>query len=196
MFRAVTRCAAALLVTTGQLLAADLPTRSAPVAPVLAPQPVFYGYEVRFGVLAHDYYSPEGGSADLNGELLFPKLWHVANPFWDQFIPHPDIGFTANFVGKTSQAYAGVAWNFELPRSFFFSADFGGGVNNGKTGTVVPDGFSKVGCNEWFHESASLGYHLTGAWNVMGTVEHSSNAGFCTENRGVTNYGLRLGYRF
>jgi hypothetical protein len=30
----------------------------------------------------------------------------------------------------------------------------------------------------------------------MGTVEHASNAGLCTFNRGLTNFGARLGYTF
>jgi hypothetical protein len=178
-------------------IAADLPTPYGAITqPPVPVAPQMWGWEVRGGVLAHDPTSPEKGSADLNGELLFPQLWHASNPFWNQFIPHPDVGFTANFAGKTSQAYAGLAWNFDLTHNFFFSGVLGGGVNNGKTGDVVPPGHNKVGCNEWFHESASLGYQLTEAWSVMGTIEHSSNAGLCTQNRGVTNYGLRLGYRF
>jgi hypothetical protein len=30
----------------------------------------------------------------------------------------------------------------------------------------------------------------------MTTIEHYSNAGICVENRGLTNYGLRIGRRF
>jgi hypothetical protein len=30
----------------------------------------------------------------------------------------------------------------------------------------------------------------------MATVEHMSNAGLCKQNRGLTNYGARIGYRF
>jgi len=187
--------AVGLAMSAPVAMAAGLPygTIAQPPAPA-APQ--MWGWEVRGGVLAHDPESPEGGSADLNGELLFPQLWHSSDPLWNEFIPHPDIGFTANFAGKTSQAYAGLAWNFDLTHNFFFSGEIGGGVNDGKTGDVVPAGHSKIGCNEWFHESASLGYQLTEAWSVMGTIEHSSNAGLCTENRGVTNYGMRVGYKF
>jgi hypothetical protein len=47
-----------------------------------------------------------------------------------------------------------------------------------------------------FRESASLGYRITSNVSVMGTVEHISNAGLCDQNRGLTNVGLRLGYRF
>ena len=30
----------------------------------------------------------------------------------------------------------------------------------------------------------------------MGTVEHMSNAGLCDRNRGLTNFGARVGYAF
>ena len=40
------------------------------------------------------------------------------------------------------------------------------------------------------------GYRLTPNWNVLATVEHMSNAGFCDENRGLTNAGARIGYAF
>jgi len=41
-----------------------------------------------------------------------------------------------------------------------------------------------------------LGYRLTTHWQVMASIEHNSNAGLCDRNRGLTNGGLRLGYRF
>ena len=31
---------------------------------------------------------------------------------------------------------------------------------------------------------------------MMATVEHMSNAGLCAKNRGLTNFGARIGYRF
>jgi lipid A 3-O-deacylase len=33
-------------------------------------------------------------------------------------------------------------------------------------------------------------------WSVMATVEHLSNQGTCSDNRGLTNVGARLGYSF
>ena len=34
------------------------------------------------------------------------------------------------------------------------------------------------------------------SWSLMATIEHYSNAGLCEHNRGMTNFGVRLGYRF
>lgn len=181
------------LLASTSAMAADL--ASAP-APPPAPVYQFVGWEVRAGGYAHDPSSPEKGSADFNGELIFPKFYTLADPYWNLAIPRPNIGITANFAGKTSNAYAGLVWTFDLPYRLFVEGQLGGAVNNGKTGFTVPPGHNKVGCNESFHESASGGYRITDTWSIMGTVEHFSNAGLCVQNRGVTNYGVRLGYRF
>jgi hypothetical protein len=47
-----------------------------------------------------------------------------------------------------------------------------------------------------FEKSASLGYRRTEHWSVMATIEHSSNAGLCGTNRGLTNGGARIGLHF
>jgi lipid A 3-O-deacylase len=177
-------------------LAADLPNSYTDGVTPDAPAPVFTDWEVRGGVYAHDFLSPEKGSADINAEVLAPRLWQSPDPFWSIFIPHPDFGTTINTVGKTSNLWGGVAWNYDITQNIFFSPTFGVGVNDGKAGDTVPRGWNAVGCNWWFHESASIGYRLTANWSIMASVEHSSNAGFCVQNRGLTNTGLRLGYRF
>jgi lipid A 3-O-deacylase len=182
------------LVAAAPALAADVAPYGSVTAEDAAPQ--MLGWELRGGFYAHDILSPEAGSADFNGEVLAPKLIDGADPFWSQFIPHPDLGVTANLAGKTSNLYGGAAWNFDLTQRIFVSADFGLGANDGKTGDHVPDGWNAVGCNWWFHESGSLGYRFTENWSLMGTIEHSSNAGLCTKNRGLTNFGARIGYRF
>jgi lipid A 3-O-deacylase len=152
--------------------------------------------EVRGGVFVHDPESPEAGSADLNGEVLFVKPFTSADPLWNALLPRPHIGGTANFEGKTSQAYAGLTWDYDLTSRVFAEGTFGGSVNDGHAGKIVPVGYNAMGCKESFRESASLGYRLTQNWSVMGTVEHMSNAGLCTENRGLTNVGGRIGYTF
>jgi lipid A 3-O-deacylase len=167
-----------------QQAAANYPSSASPVS------------EVRLGALAHDPMSPERGSADLSGEVLFAKPFTSPDPLWNALLPRPDVGFTASFAGKTSAAYAGVAWDYNVTDRVFAEAGFGGSVNDGKTGNNIPDGHSAIGCNELFRESGSLGYRLTQNWSVMATVEHMSNAGLCDRNRGLTNEGLRVGYSF
>ena len=167
----------------------------APVAE-RAPSAVYPVSEVRGGVFVHDPLSPEAGSADLSGEVLFAKPYTSTDPLWNFLLPRPDIGGTLNFAGKTSEAYAGVAWDYDVTRKVFLEGGFGGSVNDGHAGVNVPAGYNEMGCNWSFRESGSAGYRVTDNWSVMGTVEHMSNAGLCDRNRGLTNFGARIGYTF
>jgi lipid A 3-O-deacylase len=166
-----------------------------PLAPTTAQNQNFVS-EVRLGGFVHDPVSPERGSVDVNGEVLFAKPATSPDPVWNALIPRPHVGATVNFAGKTSQAYAGATWTYDVTNRIFVEGTFGGEVNDGHTGNVVPAGFNKVGCNVLFRESASLGYRFTEHWSLMGTIEHSSNAGLCGQNRGLTNAGARIGYSF
>jgi lipid A 3-O-deacylase len=188
--------AAALPAAQGAV-AADLgyPTDfGAPAAPIV--QASSFLSEVRLGTFAHDPLSPESGSADVNGEILFAKPFNAPGSPWDFLLPRPSIGATVNFVGKTSQAYAGLTWTYDITKSIFVEGSFGGSVNNGKTGAIVPPGHNALGCNVSFRESGSVGYRFNANWSLMGTIEHMSNAGLCSQNRGLTNYGARIGYSF
>jgi hypothetical protein len=178
--------------------AADLAYPSsfgAPTAPITQASPFFIS-EVRLGTFVHDAMSPEKGSADLSGEILFAKPWSMPGSNWDFLLPRPSVGATINFAGKTSQAFAGLTWTYDITKSIFVEGEFGGSVNNGKTGTIVPPGHNAMGCNVSFREAATLGYRINANWNVSATVEHMSNAGLCSQNRGLTNYGARIGYSF
>jgi lipid A 3-O-deacylase len=180
--------------------AADL-TYPASFGPPAAPAPpasqaASFLSEVRLGTFAHDPMSPEAGSVDLNGEILFAKPFGDGTGTWDFLIPRPSIGGTVNFAGKTSQAYAGLTWTYDITKSIFVEGSFGGSANNGKAGVIVPPGHNAMGCNVSFRESASFGYRFSENWSLMATIEHMSNAGFCNQNRGLTNYGARIGYTF
>lgn len=152
-------------------------------------------FEVRGGVFAHDPSSPEQGSADLNLEALSPRLFSTGSA-WDVLIPRAHVGGTINFNGKTSHGYAGLTWTYDVTQQLFVEVSLGGALHNGKTDRIVPVNHNALGCSPLFRESASIGYRFTPAWSVMATVEHLSNAGLCSNNRGLTNAGVRLGYSF
>jgi hypothetical protein len=175
--------------------AAD-PVKGLPPAPELPPpEATYFVSEIRLGVFAHDPWSPENGSADINGEILsikpFPGDSDLALA-----IPRLHLGGTVSTVGKTSTLYGGFTWSLDLSPKVFLEASLGGAFNNGSTGVYVPVDRNALGCNWSFRESASLGFRLTEQVSLMGTVEHYSNAGVCDRNRGLTNVGIRLGYSF
>jgi lipid A 3-O-deacylase len=161
------------------------------------PQPEKTPFELRLGGFAHDPQSPEKGSADLNAEILLGDLNPSApGSWWNVLILRPQMGATVNFVGKTSALYGGLTGTVFVYHGLFIEASFGGAANDGKAGTNVPPGYNAMGCNLSFHENSSIGYRLSENWSFMGTIEHFSNEGLCDRNRGLTNYGVRLGYSF
>lgn len=172
---------------------APLPVFVAP--PAVATSPFGILSEVRAGALAHGLFDVESGTIDVTGEVLSVKPYHLSGA-WEYVIPRFHLGGDFNTDGKTSSVYGGVTWSFPLYDRLFGELTFGGALNDGKTGSVVPRGYARVGCNELFRESASIGYHLTEHWNVLATLSHESNASLCNHNAGITNVGGKLGYVF
>jgi lipid A 3-O-deacylase len=182
-FRSAVGIALLLVVMAGPALGGDAGIGSIPEE--------FFLNEFRLGAFVHDPLSPErAGGVDLNAEVLFAKPWGTAAEWW---LPRPHIGTTLNFEDQTSTVYAGATWQFDLTSTVFAEASFGGSLNNADTNNAET---SALGCPLLFRSSASLGYRLTTHWQVMASIEHNSNAGLCDRNRGLTNGGLRLGYRF
>ncbi len=150
-------------------------------------------HELRLGLFAHDPGSPEQGSVDVNGEVLFAKPFSRTD-WLDSLIPRPHLGATVNTGGATSSVYTGFTWQIPLGDTFFVEGSLGAALHNGSEDGSVDQ--NALGCSPLFRESASAGFRLDRQWTVMATIEHLSNAGLCDENRGLTNMGVRAGYRF
>jgi len=173
-------------------MAAPLPAAAADYnGAITSPSDPFID-EVRLGAFLHDLVSPEKDDGpDLNAEILFAKPWGTPEEWW---LPRPHIGTTINSHGGTSTIYAGATWQYNVTSWAFIEASFGGSLNNGRDDGSYDR--NAVGCAALFRESASIGFDITDHWRLMGTVEHNSNAGLCSHNRGLTNYGIRVGYKF
>lgn len=151
--------------------------------------------EVRGGIFKQAVdNAPHEGTAALNLEVLGGRFaGGYENSILDFFLtPRPHIGTTLAF-GKTDEFYAGFTWDVKLIDRTFFEATFGGAAHDGPLDTPHE---ASYGCVLNFRESASLGFSLTPDWRLMATVDHMSQAGICQPNRGLTNAGLRLGYRW
>lgn len=152
--------------------------------------------EVRIGVLNHEMTlfrdSSDEDGADVNLEVLFDS------PAWLEWIgaPRPHLGATiATHDDATSFIYTGLNWDWDLWSSdFFVEGALGVALHDGETGRSTVS--NELGCTWNFHESASIGYKLTENHRLMVTAEHISNASLCSENEGLTNLGVRYGYKF
>jgi lipid A 3-O-deacylase len=179
-------------VAAATALAADAAMPAPPPSAVYSP-PLLS--EIRLGFSIQDPVSPESGSGNVTGEVLASKFWRT-NDWTDPLIPRLHVGGSANFRDDTSFAYAGFTWTFDVTPQIFVEGTFGGAVHNGDTSPIARPGQSALGCSPLFRESASVGFRFSERWSLMGTVEHMSNAGLCSQNRGLTNIGVRLGYTF
>ena len=190
------------VVTATAALGADTRQASAypPASASLEPNRSFVS-DLRFGLSAQDPWGNEGrnGSANLTGEILFAKPFTASDLFTSYFIPRPHLGGSLNTNDRTSFAYAGLTWTIDITPSIFIEGSLGGAVHNGDTHSnpvLVARDHQSLGCSPLFRESGSVGVRLSANWSVMATIEHLSNAGLCTQNRGLTNVGARVGYSF
>lgn len=169
--------------------------------PVLAQD--FGVSELRGGIFAHSVDEPGNFLGvfnterlqDINVELLFDTPGLTEWVTLGEVRPH--IGATLNTGGLESMVYAGVSWTvpvFDTP--IFIEGSFGGGVHNGSTngGAVMPA--RDLGCPVLFRESLSVGVNVSENATIMATIDHASNANLCNGNRGLTNMGIRFGYKF
>ena len=155
--------------------------------------------EFRFGFTAQDPWGVEGrkNSANLTGEILFAKPFTASDLFTSYFIPRPHVGGSLNFDGETSFGYAGLTWTIDITPRFFVEGSLGGAFHDGNTkASFLSQDHQALGCSPLFRESGSVGVRLSANWSVMATIEHLSNAGACSDNRGLTNVGARVGYSF
>jgi hypothetical protein len=169
--------------------------------------PIWWVDELRGGLYYHSVDHAGPGSnplfgvidatrgVDVNAEVLFSPFDLGDFNFLGKFRPH--VGATISTNGLESMIYAGLSWTFHpFDGPVFIEGTFGGSINNGlATGAVPPA--RNLGCATLFRESASLGVDINEHADLMLTVEHASHAGLCgPQNEGLTNIGLRFGYRF
>lgn len=171
-------------------------------APVLAQD--FGLSEIRGGFYAHSADEPGAlfgvfnveRMQDLNVELLFDAPGLTSWVSLGELRPH--LGATLNTAGLESMIYAGISWTVPvLDTPLFVEGSFGGAVHNGNIVGHAVYPARNLGCPVVFREALSVGVQVSDQASIMATIEHASNANLCDNgNRGLTNLGVRFGYRF
>jgi len=198
-FWLVALCVGVLTIHAGGARGADLVASPALIDPADR-------FDVRLGAFAHGVGSVESGTADINGELVSPRIPFAVNSPWNVLVPRVNIGGQGNLDSRTSFVYTGFVWTFPVFDGFFFEGFVGPAVHNG---SLTPtDTKAGLGCPVLFHAGASLGYRFDEHWSVMGTFSHLSNGktlfgidcgtnqAASGSNQGLNNYGARIGYTF
>ena len=140
----------------------------------------------------------ESGVIDFRFEALTAKLpWTFENPMIDFVLrPRLNAGFSINAGGGTSYGAAGFTWSSYIFKKLFIEGSFGGAVHNGGTDGDPKAGKRNLGTNPVFWQALSLGLDLYGKWRLIATVDHLDNFHLGDHNAGLTNIGLKVGYRF
>jgi lipid A 3-O-deacylase len=150
--------------------------------------------EAKLGIDAHDITlggQHQEPGADINGELLFtsPSLLSAIGR------PRPHFGIAVNTAGATSYAYVGLTWTAAVFDRAFVSGALGGAVHDGEINGNVPNR-KQLGSRILFHEYVEAGYRVTPVLSLSVFLDHMSNADLARHNAGMTNIGLRTGFKF
>ena len=158
-----------------------------------------YDFEARFGLFGQLVESDTDRTDPLyaHGELLFPEIGRPSdNRFLDAILtPRPHVGATVGLGDGVNQAFAGLTFDLPLTESISFEASFGGTIHDGETRTNNPNS-PELGCATLFRESAAISVSITQRLTVTAMIDHSSNAGLCDQNDGITHAGILLGASF
>ena len=159
-----------------------------------------YDFDARFGLLLGQLVESDTDRTDplyAHVELLFPEVGRPSDsPLLDAILtPRPHLGATVGLSDGVSQAFAGLTWDLPLTESIRFEASFGGTIHDGETGGGDSHG-PELGCTVLFRESAAISVAVTQRLTVTAMIDHSSNAGLCDRNDGLTHAGILLGASF
>jgi len=158
--------------------------------------------ELRAGVLFHSIDEAGPGGEILNLTRLQDVSFEILfrSPDIDAFSwigsPRPNIGATINLGGLESMAHLGLTWQLALSDSaFYLEGTFGAAIHNGAfSGAKFPA--RNLGCFVQFYEAAGIGMNVSANMTATLSIEHASSAKICLPNEGLTNLGVRLGYKF
>ena len=157
--------------------------------------------EVKTGFANHDvgfFGSQKEDGIDSSFEFLFREINY--NLLW-LGTPRPHIGATINMTGDTSQAYAGVTWDYKLPKRMFFNFSWGLAYHDGDkihSATNVQTDKKELGSSILFREAVEIGWNFYGKDSISLRLDHISNAHLWGEgtNEGLDTFAVLYGYRF
>lgn len=158
--------------------------------------------ELRLGVGAHDAYHSFWPNLHPNlsdiSDLSFDILFRT--PDIDAFkwigSPRPELGTTVNFNGEESILHAALMWDIPIfDTGAFIELGAGGAIHNGHLDDAPPGG-RNLGCRVLFYERMGIGMNIGDSATVSLAEEHISNSDLCDYNNGISNVGIRVGWKF
>ncbi len=154
--------------------------------------PIGKDWQIAGGVLAHDrgpLSDAHENGVDINLEIQFSPLDFPGTP-------RSHLGFTLNFTGDTSVAYAGLVFRFKETPHWFLDGFIDGVTHNGPLhkDPIRCQQFSDCGYGTRFMPRFGLetGYKLKPDTSLALLVDHMSHKWVIEgENEGLDHIGLR-----
>jgi hypothetical protein len=161
--------------------------------------------ELKAGVLAHGitfFENPVETGVDLNGEVLFHRLFEPLKILDAEIIFRPNFGASIATNGTTSILYAGLAMDIMLFRDIFREGD--GFYIEGAFDLTVHDGYldgappdrKALGSRFLGRRAGEIGYKIDEHWSISAMIDHIGNYGLATPNAGLKTAGIRIGFKF
>jgi hypothetical protein len=147
--------------------------------------------EIKIGINQHDFDRKLGNRIEKGKNI---NIEFLANQVESLLNGRPHIGISMNNQGYTSNVYSGVTWTFNKLNPFYVEASLGISLNNGVKKTSRKQ--RPIGSNLLFRESLSIGYNISDDYNVSLMIDHISSADIAKPNPGLTDIGIRIGYKF
>lgn len=157
--------------------------------------PNIAGWEIDVGLYSHsslfNFSNNEKKDTNLiNLEISAPPL---LKDIFDTEYLRWRFGATISLSNQTSMIYSGFGVEIKKFIAPFFIR---GGLDMAIHNERRRNGTLPLGCKWSFHENADIGISFRKHHRIMATFEHMSNASACSSNAGLTNLGIRYGYRF
>lgn len=147
--------------------------------------------EIKIGILQHDFDKKFNHRAEKGQNIIIEYLFDkMDNPL--KASPH--IGFSFNNKGYTSNLFTGFTWQLDLSEKFVVEASLGLSINNGER--KMSKKRRALGSNLLFREAFALGYNISNEYSISVMIDHVSSADIAKPNPGLTDIGIRFGYKF
>lgn len=150
-----------------------------------------YAQEIKFGIMQHDFNTKLGHRYEKGQNFIIEYLFDKM-PNFIRALPH--IGASINNKGYTSNIYAGLTWQFDIKDLLTIEASFGGSINNSER--LESKKKRALGSKLLFRESFSIGYLIDKTHSISIMIDHISSADIRKPNPGLTDIGIRYGFRF
>ncbi len=147
--------------------------------------------EFKIGIMQHDFDTKLNHRVEKGQNII---VEYLPGKLDNYLRAYPHIGASINNKGYTSNLYTGLTWQIDLSSSLLAEVSLGISINNAEK--KISKKRRGLGSNLLFRESFALGYKLSEIHSVSLMIDHISSADITKPNPGLTDIGIRYGYKF